>query len=83
MRSFFKKDEGRAQQLRRNIDEINRQIKTVKSSYDLETDELLIDSHIYEICALENKVNFLIRELKNLDEFKIGRNIDIINEKIN
>ncbi|MCD8106417.1 MAG: DUF2508 family protein [Oscillospiraceae bacterium] len=51
-----------------DIREISLAMKTAESCFNETTDEDLLDALIYDRAALEARYNYLIRELKALEE---------------
>lgn len=61
-----KKDEPKQKQneLIQRIQETGREIEAVRSCFDLETDDDLIESYIMEMVSLEKRYDYLIKEAK-------------------
>lgn len=50
----------------RNIEDVKKEISVVKSNFNMETDECLIDCYIYQMEALNKKYQYFIRKAKQI-----------------
>ena len=64
-----RKDESERTLLVKEIYNTRKELERVKTLYDMENDSFMINSHIYEICALEEKLAYLSSKLR-IDEKK-------------
>ncbi len=47
-----------------NIEEIKKEMYLIRNKFNMETDESLIDSYIYQMEALNKKYQYFIRQAK-------------------
>ena len=49
-----------------NIDDIENQLNIIMNRFNMETDEYLIDSYIYQIQSLNKRYQYFIKQAKRL-----------------
>ena len=47
-----------------SIEDLRKEMSIVKSRFDMETDECLIDSYIYQMEALNKKYQYFLKQAK-------------------
>lgn len=58
------KNENSRTELLENIEDIKKEMYVVKSNFNMETDENMIDCYIYQMEALNKKYQYFIRMAK-------------------
>ncbi|MBR4949677.1 MAG: hypothetical protein IKZ25_02755 [Clostridia bacterium] len=64
-----KKEETERTYILREINTTRKELARIKTIYNMENQSAMINSHIYEICALEEKLAYLTSRLR-IDENK-------------
>lgn len=57
-------DENRKKVIANNIKELKQQIENTRLNFDMETDEYLIDSLIYQMLSLNKRYQYFIKAAK-------------------